>query len=97
MHWTISALPGELGTTMLLGHRWSHSAPFYRLAELRPGDVISIDDAHGHFAYRVTTTEIHLPDDVAGLVDDSTANVLLVACHPIGGVSQRIVVRAVLS
>jgi LPXTG-site transpeptidase (sortase) family protein len=96
MHWTISTLPGELGTTMVLGHRWSHSAPFYRLAELRPGDVISIDDTHGHFEYRVTTTEIHRPDDVAGLVDDSTANVLLVACHPIGGVSQRIVVRAVL-
>jgi LPXTG-site transpeptidase (sortase) family protein len=97
MHWTLSSLPGEMGTTMVLGHRWSHSAPFYRLAELRPGDVISIDDRHGHYEYRVTTTEIHDPDDVAGRVDDSTANVMLVACHPIGGVSQRIVVRAVLS
>jgi LPXTG-site transpeptidase (sortase) family protein len=96
MHWSLSVLPGDIGTTMLLGHRWSHTAPFYRLAELETGDEIIVDDQRGRFVYRVTKMAVVDPDTVPELSEDGTANVLLVACHPIGSVSQRIVIRGEL-
>jgi LPXTG-site transpeptidase (sortase) family protein len=96
MHWTFSVLPGEVGTTMLLGHRSSHTAPFYRIGELVPGDAIVVEDGNGRHEYRVTSSEVRHPDEVVGLVDDNNANLMLVACHPIGSTSRRLVVHAVL-
>jgi LPXTG-site transpeptidase (sortase) family protein len=96
MHWTFSVLPGEVGTTMLLGHRSSHTAPFYRIGELVPGDAIVVEDGNGRHEYRVTSSEVRSPDEVLGLVDDSSANLMLVACHPIGSTLRRLVVHAVL-
>jgi LPXTG-site transpeptidase (sortase) family protein len=96
MHWTFSVLPGEVGTTMLLGHRSSHTAPFYRIGELVPGDAIVVEDGNGRHEYRVTSSEVRRPDELLGLVDDTTANLMLVACHPIGSTLRRLVVHAVL-
>ncbi len=53
-----SPTPGELGPSVLLGHIDSLKygpAVFFRLADLRPGDTISIDRADGSTAvFRVT-------------------------------------------
>lgn len=95
LHWLFSSLPGELGTTMILGHRSTHSAPFRRIGELKNGDLIEITDQSGRHSYRVTERRVVRPEEVEALVIDDTENVLLVACHPIGSTELRIVVRGV--
>jgi sortase (surface protein transpeptidase) len=37
------------------------------------------------------------PQEVLGLVDNGTANMNLIACHPIGSTEQRLVVHAELT
>jgi LPXTG-site transpeptidase (sortase) family protein len=96
MHWSMSSMPGELGTMFILGHRSSHGGPFLRLAELVPGDVVRVTNAGQTFTYRVTGRRVVQPEDVLGLAEPATANLMLVACHPIGSTAQRVVVRAEL-
>jgi LPXTG-site transpeptidase (sortase) family protein len=97
MHWSLSSMPGELGTMNILGHRTSHGAPFLRIGELRVGDAITISNDGISWTYRVTGSRVVLPQDVLGLVDNGTANLNLIACHPIGSTEQRLVVHAELT
>jgi LPXTG-site transpeptidase (sortase) family protein len=97
MHWSLSSMPGELGTMNILGHRSSHGAPFLRIGELRVGDAITISNEGISWTYRVTGSRVVAPTEVLGLVDNSTANMNLIACHPIGSTGQRLVVHAELT
>jgi LPXTG-site transpeptidase (sortase) family protein len=97
MHWSLSSMPGELGTMNILGHRTSHGGPFQRIGELRAGDAITISNDGISWTYRVTGSLVVTPKDVLGLVDNGTANMNLIACHPIGSTEQRLVVHAELT
>ena len=48
-----SVLPGQVGTSAVLGRSLSFGAPFGQLDELRPGDEITVTTGEGVFAYRV--------------------------------------------
>jgi sortase A len=48
-----SPMPGEDGNVVITGHRTTHGAPFYRLDELQPDDVIQITTLDGGFTYIV--------------------------------------------
>jgi LPXTG-site transpeptidase (sortase) family protein len=97
MHWSLSSMPGELGTMNILGHRTSHGGPFLRIGELRVGDAIYVTNDGITWGYRVTGSQVVSPKDVLGLVDNGTPNMNLVACHPIGSTEQRLVVHAELA
>ena len=56
-----SPMPGEDGNVVIAGHRSTHGAPFYRLDELRPGDVIQITTLNGGFAYIVDGSFVVTP------------------------------------
>jgi sortase A len=45
--------PGQEGNVVIAGSRTTHGAPFYRLDELKPGDVIQITTLNGGFTYIV--------------------------------------------
>jgi sortase (surface protein transpeptidase) len=69
--------PGEVGPAVLLGHvDTAHDGPavFYRLRELRPGDVASVARADGTVAVFVVERVVEVPktdfptDDVYGPV-----------------------------
>lgn len=96
MRWSYSVGPGELGTMRILGHRTSHGGPFGAIGELGAGSEIVVTSGGRRFVYVVTERRIVDPDDVLALEDPSTANLQLVACHPIGSVTQRMVVFASL-
>ena len=96
MHWSFSSLPGELGTAFILGHRTSHGGPFLRIGELVAGDIIRLTNQGELSTYRVTGHRIVQPEDLQALAEPGTANLVLVACHPIGSSAQRMVVRAEL-
>ncbi len=53
IHDPASPLPGENGNVVIAGHRTTHGAPFNRLDELKPGDVIQITTDAGGFTYIV--------------------------------------------
>ncbi|MBJ7282834.1 MAG: class E sortase, partial [Acidimicrobiia bacterium] len=46
-HYPNTPLPGELGNSAIAGHRTTYGAPFGRLDELRPGNLIQIRTATG--------------------------------------------------
>jgi LPXTG-site transpeptidase (sortase) family protein len=96
MHWSFSSLPGELGSVFVLGHRTSHGGPFLRIGELVAGDAITLTNNGTAFTYRVTGHQVMTPAEVLGMADPGSSTLFLVACHPIGGTSQRMVVRAEL-
>lgn len=109
-HWPGTAMPGELGNTVVAGHRTSHNADFRRVDELVAGDQITIDldnadelptatiaadDPHsGVYVYEVTSV-FRVPPTGMWIVSQNYRHELtLFACHPPGSVAERIVVQA---
>jgi sortase A len=92
-HWPGTALPGQQGNVVIAGHRVSHDKPFRHLEQLVPGDDVILTTPDGRFVYKVTGTDIVLPD--ALWIVDQTADytATLFACHPAGSTRQRIVVH----
>ena len=48
-----TVLPGQAGTTVLLGRVLTFGGPFRHLAELRPGDLVKLTTGQGVFTYLV--------------------------------------------
>ncbi len=95
-HWPGTPLAGGWGNGVLAGHRSSHTAPFLRLGELIPGDVIEWTGPGGVHRYRVTGSEV-VGADALWIVDQHPGHHLTIfTCHPIGSSAQRLVVRAEL-
>jgi LPXTG-site transpeptidase (sortase) family protein len=95
-----SAALTEPGTVVLFAHRVSHGGPFRTLDNLRPGNVLTLSGSDGRtYTYVVITTRITAPSWAAVLdwQPASGQGLSLVACHPPGSVSHRIVVHAELA
>lgn len=48
-----TALPGQVGVSLVYGRRSTYGGPFRYLEELRAGDVIEVTTGQGSFTYRV--------------------------------------------
>ncbi len=89
-----TALPGELGTVGLAGHRDTF---FRRLADIRAGDEIRLVTPGATYEYRVEATDIVKPSDVWVLDNEGRPLVALVTCYPFtytGPAPRRFIVRA---
>jgi sortase A len=53
-HLRDTVLPGQAGTSVVFGRAATYGAPFARLAELQPGDRISVGMSQGQRIFRVT-------------------------------------------
>ena len=53
-HLPSTVLPGQQGTSVVMGRASTYGAPFRRLAELVPGDQIVVRNAEGTVTYQVT-------------------------------------------
>jgi sortase A len=51
-----TVVPGEAGVSEIFGRRATFGAPFGRLSQLRPGDIISAITGQGTSTYRVVAT-----------------------------------------
>jgi sortase A len=95
-HWTGSALPGEMGNTVIAGHRSTVTEPFRRIDRLVAGDAVIFTVNGTRWTYRVTDHLVVRPED-SWIADQTTAFTgTLYACHPIGSTAERYVVRLVL-
>ena len=87
--------PGEDGNVAISGHRTTYGAPFFRLNELAPGDLV--DFVSGRARYRYKVRESQIVDPVAGfnVVEQHGRNeVTLTTCHPRFSAAQRLVIQA---
>jgi sortase A len=96
-HYPGTAAIGGNGNVAIAGHRTTHTAPFYYLNELVPGDLIYLTNlADRTFTYRVTSQFVVTPSDVAVLNPTRAPSLTLTTCNPPYSAAQRLIVRASL-
>jgi sortase A len=89
-----TVLPGQTGNVGIAGHRDTFFRP---LRNIQRDDIITLTTVQGEYRYRVVSTKVVSPDDVA-VLDPIAGEVLtLVTCHPfyfVGPAPHRFIVRA---
>lgn len=103
-HYVGTAMPGAVGNFAVAGHRTTYGKPFNRIAELQVGDPIVIRTQHTWYVYRVTSTEIVLPTNVAVIapvpdqpgVQPTGRMITLTTCTPMYSASHRYIVHGEL-
>jgi sortase A len=103
-HYEGTAMPGGVGNFALAAHRTTYGKPFNRIAELQEGDPIVVWTADTWYVYRVTSSQIVMPDDVqviAPVPDQPGAEpteryITLTTCHPMFSARERYIVHGVL-
>lgn len=79
-HLASSALPGESGNSVILGHRDTH---FRFLAELAPGDMLTIDRNDGRrYDFAVTSLDVVDAGRATVVLDTPAPRLTLITCYP---------------
>jgi sortase A len=89
-----TALPGQEGNVAIAGHRDTFFRP---LRNIRKNDEITLRMLNGTHRYRVESTKVVEPEDIAVLDDSGEAILTLVTCYPfnfVGSAPQRFIVLA---
>jgi sortase A len=89
-----TALPGQPGNVGISGHRDTFFRP---LRNIRQNDMVTVTTPTGEFRYRVVSTRIVRPDNVAVLNATENQVLTLVTCYPfyfVGPAPSRFIVRA---
>ena len=95
-HITGTSSPGENGNVAIAGHRDTFFRPLRRIQE---GDEILLETPAKALTYRVSSTEIVDPSEVAVLRSHGKDELTLVTCYPfsyLGPAPKRFVVHALL-
>lgn len=103
-HYPGTARPGQLGNTVLAGHRTTYGAPFGRFDEIAVGDEIVVADETGSYSYRISGTEVVDPSDTAVVLpvprqpgaQPSKRLLTLVTCTPKYSARYRLIIRGEL-
>jgi sortase A len=94
-HLPASALPGEAGNVVVLGHRDTFFRPLRGIAQ---GDPIRVKTRNGSFKYVVDLIQVVAPEQSLSFQEEMPAKSLtLITCFPfdyVGPAPQRFVVRA---
>jgi len=102
VHYPNTAVPGQEGNVAIFGHSsgvwWEagdYKFVFTLLDKVQPGDKVFIDYKGVRYIYRVTSTEIVPPSDVAVLDQTNGHNLTLITCTPVGTSTNRFIIHAV--
>jgi sortase A len=88
-------LPGEAGTSFILGRSRTFGAPFVRIGSLKKGDPITVQTGEGTFKFSVDA--VRRPGNPLSVFDTGTARLTLVTSEPTrGGARQVLYVDATL-
>lgn len=91
---TDAKYPGEAGNVPVSGHRTTYGAPFFRLNELKKGDVIDFVSGRVRYRYRMREQKIVDPTAGFGVVEQHGRDeVTLTTCHPRFSAAQRLIVH----
>ncbi|WP_281179826.1 class E sortase [Actinoplanes subtropicus] len=102
-HYPDTALPGQIGNFSVAGHRIQKI--FWRIDELKPGDVIGVETRDYWYVYKVYGDEVVLPNAVQVVapvpdkpgVQPTKALLTLTTCNPKFNNYQRLIVHAELA
>ncbi len=90
-----STMPGEIGNTVIAGHR---ELFFKHFLELEKGDPVLINIGDNIFLYEIESSEVIYPDQVDTVFYDNDEDLLVMyTCYPIEAwkpYNQRVVVKA---
>lgn len=96
-----TALPGQIGNTVIFGHSsdypWStgkYKNIFALLDKLVAGDEITIPYKTQKYVYKVREQKVVKPSDVAVLSRTPNSQLTLITCYPVGSTRNRLVVIA---
>lgn len=92
-HLRSSALPGQYGTSVLIGRRTSFGGVFGKIGSLEPGDEIQVVSAQGTTTYRVASKDTFGGEDAAAFAPAGNA-LRLVTSASTFGTSKRLSVLA---
>ncbi|MCW2621693.1 MAG: hypothetical protein JWL64_1295, partial [Frankiales bacterium] len=104
-HYPGTALPGQVGNTVISGHRTTYGAPFNSVGDLKVGDAVVVETATAFYTYGVTSQTIVKPDAIEvtypvpgrkGAVP-TLAQITLTTCHPKYSAQQRLVIHGTLT
>lgn len=76
-------LPGQPGTSILMGRQWGYGSPFNHIDELKAGDAITVTTGQGQQQYKVTGTR-HAGDPAPALPGSGQSRLMLMTAT--GGV-----------
>ena len=103
LHFGKSALPGEVGNAIFVGHSsnlpWvpgNYKFVFALLDKVQIGQDIVLEYNGTRYTYRINDSKIVSPENIAVLEDSTTSKLTLITCTPVGSNSQRLVVSAEL-
>ena len=93
-HYERTEVPGLGKTVGIAGHRTTFGALFRHIDDIAVGDEITLEMPYATFRYRVFKHEIVDNDDWSVIRDRGFDTLMLSACHPLYGVSERWIVYA---
>ena len=95
-HLVGSAIPGQPGTSAILGRSSRYGSAFDRLDELKAGQEVTVTTAQGIHTYEVLDMTVRSADDSAAFTGERNMLLLITG---VGGASpdERLVVRALLT
>ena len=107
VHYGTSPMPGEKGTSVILGHssaypwyRGSYGSVFALLNKLQPGDTFQIKKGMDILNYKVSESLVFSPfsdnNQLAEFENSDNSSVILVSCWPVGTNYKRLAVKAEL-
>jgi len=90
-----STLPGEIGSTVICGHRTTYGAPFNRLDELEAGDEIILETKGNEIFVYLVTEQIEVqPTDMSVLENTDYPSLVLSTCTPKFFSTRRLIIFA---
>jgi sortase A len=96
-----TADPGQNGNVVIFGHSsgqpWApgdYKFVFTMLEKLESGDKIYIDYKGTRYIYRMTNSQVVMPNEVQVLNSTGKPMLTLITCTPVGTSQKRLVVRA---
>ncbi|MGH3028183.1 MAG: sortase [Gaiellaceae bacterium] len=95
-HYERTTVPGLGKTVGIAGHRTTFGAPFRKIDKIKAGDEITLEMPYATFRYRVFQHEIVDEKDWSVIRNRGFDTLMLSACHPLYGSSERWVVYAKL-
>ncbi len=91
-----TAMPGQNGNMVLVGHRDIRGSIFLRLNELQKGDEFQVFTDTSSYRYIITEVREVLPTEVSVLNPTLDPTATLITCTPIGLATHRLVLKAAL-
>jgi sortase A len=91
-----TALPGQPGNMVLVGHRDIRGSIFLRLNELQKGDDFKVITDNASYRYIITEVKEVAPTEVSVMAPTVDPTATLITCTPVGLATRRLILKAVL-